>query len=106
VTQQGINEEFYRHVADHRSAGSTGSTGSAGSAGSGTGFSEQEHLAIEYAERFVLDHTNIDDELIGRMRAEFTDAEILDLTICLAHFLGTGRLFRVLGIDETSQLEV
>jgi alkylhydroperoxidase family enzyme len=97
VTQQGITEEFYRHVADHRSAESAEPVGN---------YTEQEHLAIEYAERFALDHTNIDDELIGRMRAEFTDAEILDLTICVAHFLGTGRLLRVLGIDQTCQLEV
>jgi alkylhydroperoxidase family enzyme len=90
VTQQGLNEDFYQHVADHPSGR----------------YSEQERLAIEYAERFALQHTAIDDEFMGRMRAQFTDPEILDLSICLAHFLGTGRLLRVLGINETCQVEV
>ena len=90
MTQQGLTEDFYSHVADKH----------------GYDYSEREGLAIEYAERFALDHTRIDDAFMDRMRAEFTDAEILDLTICLAHFLGTGRLLRVLGIDETCQVEV
>ncbi|HEX4539771.1 MAG TPA: hypothetical protein VH112_05945 [Acidimicrobiales bacterium] len=90
MTQQGLTEEFYRHVAEYRTAD----------------YSEQERLAIEYAERFVLDHTRIDDDFFIRLRESFTDAEILDLTICVATFLGLGRLLRVLGIDETCQVDV
>jgi alkylhydroperoxidase family enzyme len=90
VTQQGLTEDFYRHVADKH----------------GYDYSEQEGLAIEYAERFVLDHTRIDDDFFARLRACFTDAEILDLTICVATFLGLGRLLRVLGIDETCQVDI
>jgi alkylhydroperoxidase family enzyme len=63
-------------------------------------------LAIAYAERFAIDHLAIDDAFFERLRAVFTDAEILDLTICLAAFLGLGRLLRVLGIDETSLIDV
>ena len=92
MTQQGLTEDFYSHVASHASSGSR--------------YSPQERLAIEYAERFALDHTNIDDLFLERLRAVFTDAEVLDLTICLAHFLGMGRLLRVLGVDETCQVDV
>jgi hypothetical protein len=53
-----------------------------------------------------VDHTSIDDDCIQRLRGAFTDAEILDLTICLAAFLGLGRMLRSLGIDETSLLDV
>jgi alkylhydroperoxidase family enzyme len=91
VTQQGLTEDFYSHVGDEHSAAE---------------FSVRERLAMEYAERFAIDHINIDDAFIDRMREEFTDAEILDLSICLAHFLGQGRLLRVLGIDQTCQLDV
>jgi alkylhydroperoxidase family enzyme len=91
VTQQGLTEGFYAHVAEYHQASS---------------YSEQERLAIEYAERFAMDHINIDDAFFARLRASFTDAEILDLSICLAHFLGFGRLLRSLGIDETSQIDV
>jgi alkylhydroperoxidase family enzyme len=91
VKEQGVTEDFYRHVADHDAA---------------DGYSPQERLAIEYAERFALDHLSIDDAFFARLAECFTDAEILDLTICLAAFLGLGRMLRSLGIDETSLLDV
>jgi alkylhydroperoxidase family enzyme len=91
VKEQGVTEDFYRHVADHDTA---------------SGYSRQEQLAIEYAERFALDHLSIDDAFFARLAECFTDAEILDLTICLAAFLGLGRMLRSLGIDETSLLDV
>jgi alkylhydroperoxidase family enzyme len=91
VKAQGVTEDFYRHVADHASEGD---------------YSRQEQLAIEYAERFALDHLSIDDAFFARLAECFTDAEILDLTICLAAFLGLGRMLRSLGIDETSLLDV
>jgi alkylhydroperoxidase family enzyme len=91
VKAQGLTEEFYCHVGTHDD---------------GTSFSEQERLAMEYAERFALDHVGIDDAFFDRMREAFSDPEMLDLTICLAAFLGLGRTLRVLGITETSMTDV
>ncbi|HLM95752.1 MAG TPA: carboxymuconolactone decarboxylase family protein [Acidimicrobiales bacterium] len=91
VKEQGVTEDFYRHVADHDRAGD---------------YSRQEQLAVEYAERFASDHLSIDDDFFSRLAECFTDAEILDLTICLAAFLGLGRMLRSLGIDQTSLLDV
>jgi alkylhydroperoxidase family enzyme len=91
VKELGVTEHFYRHVADHDTEGD---------------YSRQEQLAIEYAERFALDHLSIDDAFFARLAECFTDAEILDLTICLAAFLGLGRMLRSLGIDQTSLLDV
>jgi alkylhydroperoxidase family enzyme len=91
VKEKGVTEDFYRHVAAHDTEGD---------------YSRQEQLAIEYAERFALDHLNIDDAFFARLSECFTDAEILDLTICLAAFLGLGRMLRSLGIDQTSLLDV
>ena len=67
VKEQGLGEDFY---------GAVGQSGQ-------RGLSKQERLAVEYAERFALDHTSIDDECIERLRGAFTDPEILDLTICV-----------------------
>jgi alkylhydroperoxidase family enzyme len=91
VAQQGVTEELYAHVASYRDH---------------PGYSEQERLAIEFAERFALDHTGMDDEFFAGLRREFTDAEILDLAICVAAFLSLGRLLRVLGIEETIVTDV
>ena len=96
VKEQGVTEDFYHHVADHDVADQTVDGR----------YSAQERLAIEYAERFALDHLGIDDAFFARLAQCFTDAEILDLTICLAAFLGLGRMLRSLGIDETSLLDV
>jgi alkylhydroperoxidase family enzyme len=90
VRAQGLDEAFY---------GAVGSR-------DGGGLSEQERLAVEYAERFAVDHAAIDDRFMERLRGSFTDPEILDLTICLAAFLGLGRMLRALGITETSLTDV
>ena len=91
VKEQGVEEDFYAHVADHATSPQ---------------YSEQERLAIAYAERFAVDHLAIDDAFFVELRSAFTDPEILDLTICLAAFRGLGRLLRTLGIDETSMIDV
>lgn len=61
-------------------------------------FTVREKLAIEFAERFALEHHRIDDDLFTRMKAEFADAEILDLMVCVSSFLGLGRLTKVLDV--------
>ena len=79
----GATEDLYAHVADP----------------DGGGYTEREQLAIEFAERFALDHQGMDDTFFERLRARFDDAEILDLAICCAAFLGLGRVLAVLGIE-------
>jgi hypothetical protein len=49
---------------------------------------------------------SIDDAFVDHMRESFTDPELLDLTVCLAAFLGLGRTLRSLGITETSLTDV
>ncbi|HVA06542.1 MAG TPA: carboxymuconolactone decarboxylase family protein [Acidimicrobiales bacterium] len=91
VRSQGLTEDFYCRV---------------GAPETEAEFSRQERLAVEYAERFALDHQRVDDEFMHQLREVFTDAEVLDLTICLAAFLGLGRMLRVLGISETTLTDV
>jgi AhpD family alkylhydroperoxidase len=88
VREHGISEELYESVEHFRSD---------------ERFTKRERLAIEYAERFATDHSNIDDAFFDSLRTEFSDAEIVDLTLCLAAFVGLGRFLAVLGIDEADQ---
>lgn len=82
---EGLTEELYAAVGDaHRQEV----------------FSPAERLAVEYAERFALDWDDIDDELFDRLREHFDDAEIVDLTFCIARHLAFGRMTRVLGLDR------
>jgi alkylhydroperoxidase family enzyme len=89
LREQGVTEELYAHVSDHREHDE---------------YSEAERVAIEYAERFALDHLSIDDELMARLRAQFSDPDVLDLTICIADFLAFGRLTQVLKLDVQCDL--
>ena len=91
VLAAGVPEEHYRHLDDYRTF---------------PGYSERQRLAIEYAERFAADHRDIDDELFTRLRAQFADDEILDLTLCCAVFLGLGRTLEVLGITDNCPLDI
>ena len=84
LAEQGVDEELYAHVGDP-DAGD---------------YSAQERLAIEFAERYALDHRSLDDAFFARLREQFTDAEILDLSICVGNWLAFGRLTMVLDLDE------
>lgn len=90
MAEQGVTEDMYVHVAEHRDHEE---------------YSDAERIAIEYAERFALDHLEIDDAFFVRLREHFSDADILDLTICIADFLAFGRLTEVLRLDQECSLE-
>ncbi len=67
-------------------------------------FDDRARLAAEYAERYCLDHHGLDDEFWGRMKAAYSDREIVELSMCLGSWIGFGRLNRVLGLDAACVL--
>src|SRR4029077_1339844 len=75
VLAQGMTEDFYAHVAN---------------AHSDDRYSPQEKLAVDYAERFAVAHTAIDDEFFDRLHENFTDAEIPNPPISLPRFVPAG----------------
>jgi len=84
-----LSEDEYRHVE---------------SCASYDGYSARERIAIEYAEKFALDHHTLDYDFYARLRVLYTDAEVLDLTVCIGGWLALGRTLHVLGIDESCRL--
>ena len=67
-------------------------------------FDDRTRLAAEYAERFAIAHHDIDAEFWTRMNAEYTQQEIVELSMCLGSWLAFGRLNRVLGLDTACVL--
>ena len=53
LAKHGVDEELYAHVEDPANGD----------------YSEQERLAIEYADKFALDHRSLDDAFFDRMKA-------------------------------------
>ena len=62
-------------------------------------FDDRTRLAAEFAERYAIDHHGIDQDFWDRMSAHYTDAEIVELSMCLGSWLAFGRLNHVLGLD-------
>jgi alkylhydroperoxidase family enzyme len=71
-----------------------------------TSLSDRERLAAEYAERFAADHLSLDgdDDFWARLRAVYTDAEVIELSMCIGSWIAFGRLNHVLGIDASCVL--
>lgn len=88
---QKVDESFYDEVA----AWETSSV-----------LSERERLAAGYAERFAADHLSLDgDEAFwDRLRGAFTDAEVIELSMCVGSWIAFGRLNHVLGLDAACVL--
>ena len=86
-----LTEDDYAHVLEYSTYAS---------------YSDRERLAIEYAELFALDHHAIDDAFFARLRAAYTDAEILDLTVCIGGWVALGRTLHVLGLDDQCALHL
>ena len=61
-------------------------------------------LAAEYAERFTTAHHGLDEGLWDRMNAQFTAAEVVELSMSIGAWIAFGRLNRVLGLDTACTL--
>lgn len=89
--EHGLSEQDYTAVPDWRDSDR---------------FDDAERVALEYAEGFGLDHLGLDDQFWVRLRAEWSDADIMDMTVLLASFLGLGRLTQVLDPHSSCPLEI
>jgi alkylhydroperoxidase family enzyme len=69
---------------------------------------ERERLAAEYAERYAEDHHGLepgaDDAFWERMFGRYSQAEVVELSMCLGSWIAFGRLNRVLGLDVACTL--
>jgi alkylhydroperoxidase family enzyme len=64
-------------------------------------FNERERVALEFAERMALNHSSIDDDFFRRMRAHFSDPEIVEIGMAAGQYIGFGRLLMVLDLERT-----
>ncbi len=64
------------------------------------GLTDAERVAIRYGELFATNHLAIDDALIDQLRQHYTEAQIMELGITVAFFVGFGRLGATLHMVE------
>ena len=61
---------------------------------------DRERLAVELGDRFACDHLSIDGAFFERLKALFAEAEIVELLMHCALYVGVGRLAAVLDMTE------
>ena len=89
--EHGMDEDFYANVMKWRTY---------------EGFTERERLAIEFAERFCERWTEDDPDFWARLRAAYSDGEIVDLALQGAELVGAGRIMHMLDIAQTCGLTI
>jgi alkylhydroperoxidase family enzyme len=57
-----------------------------------TDLTDQERVALDFADRFATDHLSIDADMYDRLRGHFDDGEVVELGLNCANFVGFGRL--------------
>ncbi|HEX2402006.1 MAG TPA: carboxymuconolactone decarboxylase family protein, partial [Mycobacterium sp.] len=70
------------------------------------GYTEQERVAAEFAQRFASDHTGLrdDEDFWERANEHFSPELLTDLTLSCAMWLGMGRMLRTLDIGQTCKI--
>lgn len=61
---------------------------------------DREQLAVELGNRFACDHLSIDGAFFEHLKTLFTEAEIMELLMHCALYVGVGRLAAVLDMTE------
>jgi|TARA_B110000977_G_scaffold118266_1_gene152628 alkylhydroperoxidase family enzyme len=63
-------------------------------------FTEDEQLALEYADRLATDHHNMDDDFFARIKDHYSDPQVLELGMMIGQFIGFGRVLTVLDLES------
>ncbi len=64
--------------------------------------SARERAAIRYAEKLATDHHGVTNALWSELRAQFSEAEIIELTMHVTLYIGFGRFNEIIGLDPAS----
>jgi len=59
----------------------------------------RERVAIRFAEKLAVDHQKVDDALWSDLRAQFSEAEVIELVAHTTLYIGWGRFNEIVGID-------
>lgn len=64
--------------------------------------SEEERIALDFAERMALDHHSVTDEDVRRWRTTFGDAGFLELSMMTTQYIGFGRVLAILQLETVA----
>ena len=91
MASNGLTEEDYAQVSQWATYG---------------GYSRVERAALEFTEKFALDHLAISQELLDVLRGELGDELTFELGVCVSSWLGLGRLTQIIGAEASCPLRI
>ena len=71
-----------------------------------TGFTNQERLAIRYAELMHQNPGGMTQAFIAELLGEFSESEVIELGMAVAQFIGMGQLIHMLGLPNPGVVPV
>lgn len=63
-------------------------------------FTPAEAAALRFTEQYRLDHTKVDRALVDETLEHLSEAQFVELGLCIAQFTGMGQLFATLGLPS------
>ncbi len=67
-------------------------------------YTDSERLAVEYAERFAVAHTGLDQEFYDRLLVHYTPEQVVDMTLAIGSWVALGRFNTVLDLHVACPL--
>ena len=91
MARDNLSEELYAHVAEWATA---------------PGYSDAERIALEFTEKFAVDHKHLDDEFFRRMHDHYSDEEILEIALSVGTWLSMGRVVQIMDVESSCALRL
>jgi len=89
LAQHDLTEDDYAHVSEWATW---------------PGYSAADRVAIEFAEKFAVDHLKLDDDWFMGARAYFTDAQLHGMALMIGSWVAAGRVQTVFGVHLSCPL--
>ena len=62
------------------------------------GFTREQRVVVTMAEQMFLAPADVSDDMFDSFRAEWSDAQMVELALAIAQFIGMGKVFKFLGL--------
>ena len=71
-----------------------------------SGFSPEERIAIEFAEKFAIDHLALDDAWFAKAKALYSDQQLQGMSLMIGTLIAFGRMQTVFDVHLACALRL
>ena len=89
MAQHDLTEDDYANVLDWRTH---------------DGYSEADRIAIDFAEKFAIDHLALDDAWFADAKRHYTDEQLHGMALMIGAWIAFGRMQTVFGVHLSCPL--